>query len=263
MVITDEKTNMDDDIDHKSIENILKTYPNRLKLIEYTKPMQVQLGPKKPKKKRTHDLTLQAMKELLANRAERRSKSTLKDIVECNNFDWFITFTFAKNRANVSACKSRLHGWLNSRRRKYGTESFDYVFVPEFHKDGKNIHFHGLIAGNALRMRDSGKKTSYGKPIFNVMDWVHGFSTAVPLGFDLEDKQKAGAYLSKYITKGMPHFSGKKRFWVSRGLVRPYIQHNIDKRSKLYIVRHYISIPKMHIHSSILTYLICNLPVFA
>ena len=37
-----------------------------------------------------------------------------------------------------------MSNWLRRMKRKYG--KFDYIMIPELHKDGA-IHFHGVTGG--------------------------------------------------------------------------------------------------------------------
>jgi hypothetical protein len=151
----------------------------------------------------------------------RRTKTTISDIVLCNDFDLFCTFTFAADRQNVDKCKSKMSSWLKVQRQTYGR--FKYIIVPEFHKDGKSIHFHALFKGYNGPLVDSGHKV-HKRIAYNMDNYSHGFSTAVKI----DNIDKVSSYIKKYITKDMPKFIGKKRYWVSSQLDRPLKIQNPD-----------------------------------
>jgi len=58
--------------------------------------------------------------------------------------------------------------------------------------------------------------------------WRSGFSNATIIENDDDSRAKVANYVGKYITKEMPLFSGKKRYWVSQGLQRPIRSNNVD-----------------------------------
>jgi hypothetical protein len=149
----------------------------------------------------------------------RRTKTRLRDLVVSNGFDLFCTFTFAHDRQNVDHLKKQMQFWLANQQSRTG--KFDYLIVPEFHKDGKSIHFHALFKNYQGIIQPSGHRTKGGRPTYNFKSYRLGFNTAVKIGTEPEDIQKVGHYVGKYITKDMPQFNGKKRYWCSQGLIRP------------------------------------------
>jgi hypothetical protein len=144
-----------------------------------------------------------------------RAKTNVIDISLCNSFDLYITFTFAKDRFDIDRCKRRMAYWLNNQRIKYG--KFGYLIVAEQHKDGA-LHFHALFMGYKGKIVDSGVRRN-GKPVYNIESYRAGFTTAQKI--DSLDKQKITSYIAKYITKDMPTFRNKQRYWCSNGLKRP------------------------------------------
>lgn len=144
----------------------------------------------------------------------RRTKTKISDLILCNDFDWFITYTFANNRSDIKRIKSQMHKHLEN--QKLRKTSFSYILVPEFHKDGKSLHFHGLFKDYPAKMTPTNIRKN-GKLIYNVNSYRLGFTTASKIA----DKDKTANYLRKYITKDMPVLSGQKRYWCSRNLIRP------------------------------------------
>lgn len=151
-------------------------------------------------------------------RSLRRTKTTLQDLTICNEFDLFATFTFNKNRQDIEKCKTKMSNWLHSQQKKYG--KFQYLIVPEFHKDGKSLHFHALLKNYRGVLKDSGKIKQTRK-IYNIKSYRSGFSTAVKI----DDHAKVSSYIRKYITKEMPQFENKQRYWCSVGLLRPQTEY--------------------------------------
>jgi len=167
-------------------------------------------------------------KEMILLDSLRRTKTTISDIILCNQFDLFATFTFAKDRQNIDRCKERMSNWLRSQRKVHG--SFKYLIVPEFHKDQKSLHFHALIYGYQGKLTETKKKIK-GRKVYNFKEYKNGFTTAVKI----DDISKVSSYVKKYITKDMPQFQGKKRYWVSKNLYRPIIQKNYPLQSNPFI----------------------------
>ncbi|RYF28950.1 MAG: hypothetical protein EOO17_03370 [Chloroflexi bacterium] len=207
------------------IYDITKEYTNMYKVVVYKKPYV-------PFTKNDDDrdkakLTKNDNNDESLQRSVRRSRTMINDYVHCNEFDLFITFTFDPkkvNRYDLTACYLKMQGWLWRTHRKYKDSDFRYVIVPEKHKDGA-IHFHALIGGYDGPL----KKTNViqnNKRVYNVSSFRFGFTNAQYLD---DDKQKAIAYLCKYITKDMVMVSNRRRYWSSRNLQKP-----ISFRNKIY-----------------------------
>jgi len=195
---------------YQSIDSIVKIYPTFIRRMKFSRPFDVQ---ESGWISRTQTKKSQKTTEQSVERSLRRSKTTISDIILSNDFDMFITFTFKNNRQDISKCKSRMSSWINRTRVKYG--SFHYIIVPEFHKDGESLHFHMLAAGMKAPLKDSGTKIN-GRTAYNLTTYTIGFNSVVKI----DDKRKVSSYVKKYITKEMPQFNGKKRYWCSTGLIR-------------------------------------------
>lgn len=137
----------------------------------------------------------------VSGRAIRRAKKKLYDLCLCNDdLKYFVTLTLDKkeiDRYNYDIIVKKLNVWLDNAVRRKGLK---YVLVPEQHKDGA-YHFHGLINDNDLHFVDSGKivqSAGEDKPIYNLVDWKYGFTTAIPISGDRDTVCK---YIGKYITK--------------------------------------------------------------
>ena len=203
------------------IYNVTKEYPDMIRIYIYKTPYALpepttrQYKKLKRKKNGIDDESI--------HRSIRRTKSTIADLVLCNNFEFFCTFTFDKrkvDRYNVNACKRVMSTWLH-RQRQHSPE-LEYLIVPEFHKDGA-LHFHALISNFNGRLKDS-KKMQNGRKVYNMTGYRSGFTTAVPID---HNKAAVSNYIKKYITKDMPMIHNKKRYWVSNNLQRPVKKINI------------------------------------
>lgn len=163
-------------------------------------------------------------------RSVRRSYISMKDIVLCNAFEMFATFTFKAGRDDPELCKEKMCGWLK-RQRKIA-KSFQYIIVSEFHHDGISLHFHALIKGYKGKVvRSINPKT--GKPlvkkkreVYDLQNYTLGHCEVYYIGETEEDKIKTGFYLLKYVKKETPIFKNKRRYWASLGLDKPIIIDN-------------------------------------
>ena len=145
-----------------------------------------------------------AWQEHGSEQSRRRAYKRVFDYAACNEdvFDSFITMTLDPKkieRYDMAQIYPKLKNWLSDRVQRKGLA---YILVPEHHKDGA-IHFHGLINSSAVQMVDSGKRIwkrgpSYGKHIYNVVDWKYGFTTACKLSGDYSAVCK---YITKYVLK--------------------------------------------------------------
>lgn len=151
-----------------------------------------------------------------------RTKTKIRDYCLSNDFTYFWTLTFGgDNRHDDALCFSKLQKWLRWMKLKYG--KFNYIFIPERHKDGA-IHFHGVTGGFGGVIVDSGVKHKKAK-VYNCSDWEHGFSTLTRI----RSKKKCATYITKYVTKDLDQEivgKGKKKYWCSRGLRLPAVEYS-------------------------------------
>ena len=149
-----------------------------------------------------------------------RIKTKIKDYVLSNDFDYFWTLTFKADRHDYDLAFKKMSNWLRRMKRKYG--KFDYIMIPELHKDGA-IHFHGVTGGlNALIVEADVRHK--GAKVYNCLEWNHGFTTLTKI----RDKEKTASYVTKYVTKEMQNSiveKGKKKYWCSRGLRLPAVSY--------------------------------------
>lgn len=166
----------------------------------------------------------------------KRTKSKVFNYAKCNDWEWFVTFTFHPdkvNRYDYDECTSKLSKWFNNLRRT--SPGMSYIVVPEQHKDGA-WHFHGLFSGLSeseivwsgkyviKKIVKKGCRTKFVRTdskIYRIGRYRLGWMTAT----EIEDKQKVITYITKYITKDMMSgLVGKKRYWTSKNLQLPTME---------------------------------------
>lgn len=150
------------------------------------------------------------------DRARHRARTAVFDLAACNRFDLFITLTVDPARADrqsYAEIMRTLNAWLSNRVQRKGLK---YVAVPEFHKDGKAIHFHALC-NDVLEKVDSGHRDKHRRKVYNLPEWPLGFTTAVKL---TGEYLAVCRYICKYVTKADQKIGG--RWYLSGGdLLRP------------------------------------------
>ncbi len=200
---------------NQEIQTFMKVYPTFCRLFEYTNPVYVKRFDWGERKHYAGEKTTKYVAD--PEEAERnslwRSKTNFMDIALSNEFDLFPTFTFAKDRYDIDLLKRRMGYWLNNQRLLHG--NFKYLIVPEYHEDGA-LHFHALLGGYDGDVQSSGIFKG-GREVFNIKSYRAGHTEA----YKIDNLRKTAAYLAKYLTKDMPKFKGKQRYWCSNGLLRP------------------------------------------
>ncbi len=142
--------------------------------------------------------------------ALRRARKRVFDLAACN-YDCNMMLTLTLNgedfpRDDWDAIIRKLNIWLDNMVRRHGMK---YIFVPEFHKDGKAIHLHGFVNESALSLSrainpHTGKPLfQKGRAVYNCTNWKFGFTTAVRLGGSDADRLNTAKYIMKYITKAV------------------------------------------------------------
>lgn len=216
---------------HYLAYNYVKVYPKHVMLFKLKNPFLKQhdnleintdLSGTPDPTSRTGELSASTRERSL-----RRTKTAVSDLVKCNEFDLFGTFTFNRlrvDRYDHERCKSVLTKWLENQQRIHG--KFNYIIIPELHKDGA-IHFHGVMGGFSGKMADSGHKDPKGRKIYNLTGYKWGFTNFSRIS----SKTATANYIQKYITKEMIITANKRRYWTSKGLKRPSIKYNVDEQT--------------------------------
>lgn len=148
------------------------------------------------------------------------TKNRIYNIARSNTWDWFITLTFDRNITDSSDYDTvikKLSKYLNNFQQRYEPD-MKYLIVPELHKDGVHYHFHGLLSNvEHMQFRFSGHFDNKDNPIYNIVNWKLGFTTATRV----QDSGRVSNYITKYITKESEQYlKEKKRYYCSRNIER-------------------------------------------
>ena len=184
------------------------------------------------------------------NASLRRTKIAMNMLLEMNDFDWFATLTFDKekiDRSNDEAVFNAYIKYINNTKKQF--PSLGYMCIPERHEDNC-IHFHLLINGmtpKQLGLVNSGKvccswailknkvaskeyfertKNEHeltdtdGLPIYNVTTFPYGYTTVTRIA----SRERCNSYVKKYVEKALGSTEiFKKRFYYSSNLNVPSI----------------------------------------
>lgn len=149
------------------------------------------------------------------NRNVKRAKSTVYELALCNDWEWFVTLTFDKEKVSSRYAFTELMAsfrkWLSNYKSRRGLPNFRYLVVPEQHSDGA-WHLHGLLSGiperdlHAFSLDETipykiRERLSQGVPVYNWTTYSRKFGYTT-----LERVQSHEAvckYITKYITKDL------------------------------------------------------------
>lgn len=127
-----------------------------------------------------------------------RSRSRVYELAICNDWQYFVTFTFdqrkVRNRYDLVSTVSSLRKWINNFNRS-SRLPVKYLLIPERHHDGA-WHVHGLIMGLS---RTDIVTNANGYPTWLPAANKFGFVSLDPV----RDSRACAAYLVKYITKDL------------------------------------------------------------
>ena len=168
-----------------------------------------------------------------------RAKRMITDLILCNKFDYFCTFTFDAekiDRYNYSLCQKKLRKFFDNFKQRYAPD-FKYLIIPEFHKDGA-VHFHGVCSGfpdGELSIPEYIYKRVDGQYIplknyRNYLDWARYHKS---FGFfncsKIRNYNACAFYVTKYVTKDLADVGkGKAVYMASQGLQRPALVYDED-----------------------------------
>ena len=184
------------------------------------------------------DIVADGVSNKCSDYATRRARKRLFDLVSCNaDCNMMVTLTLNGEsfpRDEWAAIIPKLSTWLDNMTRRHGMK---YILVPELHKDGKSIHFHGFVNENSLSLSrainpHNGKPVlQKGRVVYNIVNWKYGHTTAVRVGKTAVDQSSSAKYVLKYITKSDEKIGG--RYYLHGGdLAEPLLRYeNCDYSS--------------------------------
>lgn len=156
-----------------------------------------------------------------------RTKKQIYQLILANKWEYWSTQTFNDikvDRYDLDSALKKYRQRLNNLKKNY--YDFDYLLIPELHKDGA-VHLHGFFMGIPNeKIIYSGydyfnKRRTFKRKIYNWVDTLDfGFNDFLKL--DISDKLsylKMAKYCTKYITKDLiENRKEKRRFYSSQGL---------------------------------------------
>ena len=153
-----------------------------------------------------------------------RAKNRVLELLLCNEWDWFCTFTLDKqkyDRYNLDGFRKDFTQWIRNQRRLTGRR-IEYVLVAEQHRDGA-WHLHGVFRNYDNSMLS---RFSSGIHPLNLVRGGYLFDKRLQdkFGFNsfavIKDKTKTAFYLTKYITKQLADGIklGNHIYFSSKGL---------------------------------------------
>ena len=162
-----------------------------------------------------------------------RARSTVRELVLCNQFDFFVTLLLDKtkfDRYQLNAFNKALSQWIRDLNKKHGIH-IKFLFIPEQHLDGA-WHMHGFLMGlplDLLELFTLDMKLPYyirnkllkGEAVYNWPDYAakFGFVVIEPV----RSLERAASYATKYITKDLARSIsdlGAHMYYASKGLSR-------------------------------------------
>lgn len=148
-----------------------------------------------------------------------RAKSTVRELVLCNPWDYWCTFTVSPDRYDRYDLKAYFKAFgefiHNYNRRCSEDEKVKYLLVPEQHKDGA-WHLHGFIKG--IRKKDL-YTNQYGYLTWKQYEEKFGYISMS----EIKDIDRASSYIMKYMTKEITSAAlalNAHSFYSSKGLQR-------------------------------------------
>jgi hypothetical protein len=128
-----------------------------------------------------------------------------------------------EDKDEYSECYEKLRVWLSNAVQR---RDLKYILVPERHKSGA-IHFHAICNEKALDLvratsANTGRPLSHnGRPIYNITNWKHGFSTAEKIASGADDREAVSKYIFKYMGKQNGEKIGGRFFLHGGDLKKP------------------------------------------
>lgn len=195
--------------------NITKEYPHMIRVLVFKEPKPIILPENTIKRDKVQVDDEHYVPSITSL---KRTKTTIRDLILCNEFELFATFTFdpkkISSRFSYSACYTKFSTWVHHQLAT--SPDLKYLAIPEQHKNGA-WHFHVLMSNYRGTIKDSHHQTSSGYPIYNITSYRSGFSTATYI----DNPDIVARYVMKYITKDFIRRFNQRRFTCSRNLIRP------------------------------------------
>lgn len=212
-----------------------------------------QSGFEEKKKEKQLSYIPQTESEEIERISLSRTKKNIRELCLSNNFQFFVTFTVASEKADrfsLTEVQKLLRKKLKALKRK--NSDFAYLIITEKHESGA-FHFHGLIKGidvsNFVRYTEKDFDLSLGNKLptklikaikrgdiiyhFPFFDQGMGYNTISPI----KSYTKCCNYITKYITKDCVKNEAGTVYISSRGL----------KKADVYEIEKIVPLGRLHI----------------
>ena len=143
-----------------------------------------------------------------------RAKTNIFSICSFNRFSYFFTQTISSkfDRSDLKSLIRKFAQITRDCRKAFPEEQFFYLFIPEYHLDGKNWHLHGFLSGG------------YKEYVYTNKNGYMSLSCFDKIGFNsisaIKNYDACVQYATKYITKGLAGSikKGEKLYYSTHGL---------------------------------------------
>lgn len=190
----------------------IKHFPDHYKITTFNYPV---FNPDKEETQRKERADFSKTENRTRGDSMKRAHDRVLEIALVNQFDYFVTLTISPetcDRESPEQITKILKKWLSNQVYR---NNLKYLIIPEYHKDHKSIHFHGLMSGD-LDLKET-PLTTNGKRIYNINNWSLGYSTAIDLTGNMV---AVSHYIVKYISKGTEKILGNIYYAGGKGLIR-------------------------------------------
>lgn len=173
-----------------------------------------------------------------------RTKSNVRDIIACNEFDLAVTLEINPRKVPISKQEDALQEIINFLKDiKRTHKDFCWLLIPEKYPSGKRLHLHGLLKNFPTGLLQPFQKRKGRKPKYVHQLWKEHWNVyTIPtynerFGYSMVTSYKLSStdvkiveqdYWETYITKGLTETAkirpvGKRLVYVSQGLDRPKV----------------------------------------
>lgn len=164
-------------------------------------------------------------------RSCQRAKDTIFNLALSNSWRYFVTLTFSPEVVERSDCHAVKYLWKKYRQSlQLQFPDIRILTIPEFHKDGKCLHFHILLGNCDLSSLltpavHNGEYlyTKRGQQVYNLDNYKYGFSTVI----ETDGSYKSiSYYLTKYVSKNMGAMPyNARKYYSTRNLDRREVEY--------------------------------------
>lgn len=152
-----------------------------------------------------------------------RAKTNIFNIVSYNKFKYFYTQTISSvfARSDLKRLISRFSYFTCNLRKKFPDREFYYLIIPEYHKDKRNWHIHGLLSSGyevCCYINNNGFLS------LSYFDKIGINSASV-----IKNYEACCKYITKYITKdiALDIKKGEKMYYCSQKMLRENLVNDI------------------------------------